>query len=187
MIFCGLLTFGVSMQQNIPNRPDDKHTIIYGVINSVGKSLSAKHRMRQIGNGVGGMDQLEEVFLAFERRGPPLTEQEARNLIVSCENEFIEAVNHNDELRPFLKVYPFTVENVNLVIHNCEPDGQDAIHPFIASVGTMALGKVAYFTRNKENPIRFESKKYETFAEAVAIPAKEKLMNHDANHKEAAD
>lgn len=162
-----------TLQVSCLDDPNDEEKIIYGVINAVGKSLSAKYRMQQIGNGVGGRDKLEEVFLAFERRGLPLTEQEARRLIVSCEHEFIEAVNNNDQLRPLLRVYPFTEENVKLVIHNCTHDGQDAIRPFIASVGIMSRGKVAYFTGN------FASEKYETFAEAVEILAKEKRMKNE--------
>lgn len=185
ILFCGFLTIGFSMDQHMLNELGDKHKIIYGAINSAGKSLSAKHRMRQMGNGVGAMDKLWLASLDFENHDLLMTEQEARCLIVSCVNEFIEALNNSRELRPFLKVYPFTAENIELAVYNCGSAQQDAIHPFI-SIVSMSRGKITYFTRNKDKPIRFESEKYETFAEAVAILAKETLMKNDGNHTECS-
>lgn len=178
MLLCGLLTIGFSMDRNMPNGPSDDEKIIYGVINTVGKSLSAKHQMRQIGTGLGGMDKLWLVSLVFEKQDLHMTEQEARRLMVSCVDEFIEAVNTNQELRPLLKVYPFTAENISLAIHNVSSERRDPAHPFIATVSA-SRGKMMYLTRNKEQPIRYESEKQETFAEAVAILAEEKLRRND--------
>lgn len=180
ILLCGLLTLSFAMNQNMPNGPSDDEKIIYGVINTVGKSLSAKHQMRQIGTGLGGMDKLWLVSLVFEKRDLHMTEQEARRLIVSCVDEFIEAVNTNQKLRPLLKVYPFTAENISLMIHNVSPERRNPVHPFVATV-SMDRGEITYFTRNKDNPIRYESKKYETFAEAVAILAEEKIRRNDGS------
>lgn len=186
MLLCGLLTIGFSMDQNTFDEPNAEEKIIYGVINAVGKNLSAKHQMRQFGNGVSGMDKLWEVALSFERCGSLMSEKEARRLLVSCVNEFIESVNNNHELRPLLKVYPFTAENIDLAIYNYGPNRQNVFHPFI-SIISASRGKLEYLTDSKENPNKFESEKSETFAEAVAILAKEKLMKNEANHKEASD
>lgn len=186
MLLFGLLIIGFSMGQNMLDGLDDEEKIIYGVINTVGKKLSAKYRMRQIGTGVGGMDKLWLVALSLERRGSPMAEEEARRLVVSCAEELIDAVNNSHALRPLLEVYPFTAENIDLAIYNYGPNRQDVFHPFI-SIISVDRGKVGYLTDSKENPNKFESEKSETFAEAVAILVKEKLMKHDANHKEGAD
>ena len=57
--------------------------------------------MRQSATGLGGMDKVWLMSLSFDRYGDPINEQEARKLIISCVDDFLEAVNKDEQLRPY--------------------------------------------------------------------------------------
>ncbi len=41
---------------------------------------------------------------------------EARQLLISCADDYLQKINHSLELRPYLHVYPFTVNELELRI-----------------------------------------------------------------------
>jgi hypothetical protein len=96
--------------------------------------------------------------LDFQRYGPPLTEEEARKLIISCLDDYLAVVNKDEDIRSYLKNYPFTPKNIDLGIFNYYPDRTDVYHPYIGTV-TAREGKISYYT-DEPNKLKYYSKKY---------------------------
>jgi hypothetical protein len=138
-----------------------------------GKKLGQKYDMIQncIGGGVDNGIWL--MSFGFKRYNSYLTEEDARKLIIECVNDCLEAVNQDEKLRPFLKVFPFTAKNLDFTIFNYDKQGNDIDHPLIKTVSN-SEGKICYYTIDASKPIQpYKSKKYETYEEAVAILQKE--------------
>ena len=77
-----------------------------------------------------------------------LTEQEARKLIINCVDDFLEAVNNDEQLRPFLRDFPFTAKNLDLTILNFDKNQELHSFPFIAIV-TDSRGKIGFLTERR--------------------------------------
>lgn len=86
-------------------------------------------------------------------------------------HDFIELVNQDETVRPFLKVFPFLPENIDLAIYNYTDKGYNVYDPFIGAVSAHK-GKIGYLTF-EENRLPIKSEKYETYGDAMAILHKE--------------
>ena len=154
--------------QGLPD--DDK--LLYQFINRQGKILGKKYHMEQSGNGLGGMDKVWLMTIAFDRYGTPINEQEARSLVVHCVEDLLEAINNDEQLRPYLRDYPFTAKNLRLSIINFDKNQDVHYFPNI-SVVSNSEGKVGFFTDDPSDKYKYHTKKYETYDEAVAILKRE--------------
>jgi hypothetical protein len=104
--------------------------MLYSFVAKTGKRLAKKYGMST--SGAGGAAREDGIWLmsiAFDRHGDPICEAEARKLIISCVNDFLEAVNKDETLKPFLKNYPFTAKNLELRIFNYDKD--HVLHYFL--------------------------------------------------------
>jgi hypothetical protein len=146
---------------------DDK--LMYQFINREGEKLEKKYNMRLSGvGGAGGRGEIREIMLAFDGYDDyPYTEQEARAVIMDCLDELVNAANQDEELRPYLKPYPFKRENIEVSIICHYKSGYLQLFPYIAVV-TTANGKIGYFTKESED-FGYKTKKYESFEEADEI------------------
>jgi hypothetical protein len=143
--------------------------MFYGFLKQEGKRLGEKYHMSLCGMGGGSDHGIWLLSLSFKRYGSLLKEEEARKLIISCLTDFLEDVNQETSLRPFLKTYPFTPENISITILNSVP------HPYICDVGADE-GKIYYCTEDELNKYKYKSRKVESYAEAIAILDQEKKM-----------
>lgn len=147
----------------------ESEKIYYEFLNREGKEIGIKFGMRQCGSGGGAKDGLTWLIsLSFQRYDSLLTEEEARKLIIEVVYDFLEAVNHDAILKPYLRDNPFTSKNIELTIYNYDRDKRDVYYPFIGVVSNRE-GKIGYFTTEESNKYRYKTEKYETYDEAVAI------------------
>ena len=151
---------------------DDEDKKLYGFVAREGKQLGKKYHMSQCGIGGGGYPKIWLMSLSFQRFGPPLTKEEARRLILASLDDYLIAVNKDEDIRPYLKNYPFTPKNINLSIFNYYPDKSDVYHPYIVTVAAHE-GEICFYTK-VPNKLKYYSEEYETYDEAVAILTKEK-------------
>jgi hypothetical protein len=172
LILIALMTISFSMEPKMDQGLPEDDKMLYGFINREGKSLGLKYHMRQSAIGIGGMDKVWLMSLAFDRYGEPLTEDEARKLIISCVDDFLEAVNKDENLKPFLKNYPFTAKNLELTIFNYDKDHVLHYFPSIAIV-TNSKGKIGFLTEDASTKYDYYTEKYETYDESVAILERE--------------
>ena len=125
--------------------------------------------MTPIGPGGGARpDGIWLMTLSFERVNSPISEEEARKLIIQSVDDFLLAVNSNEELRPYLKNYPFTVKNLSITIFNYDGKRELNFFPSIAVVKN-SEGEIGFLTKIPLQKYGYHTKKYETYEEAVAI------------------
>lgn len=161
------------MDRNMNQEMSDHGKMLYEFTGKEGRKLGKHYGMSIC--GVGGSakeDGISEMAVSFQRFGDPLTESEARRLIIKCVDDFLEAVNTDEAIRPFLKVYPFNAENIDLTIYSY--DNSYVLHrfPYIGVVEN-SNGKIGLFTKEKSVVYEYKTEKYETYEEAVAILQKE--------------
>ncbi len=148
------------------SKPRDYADIAREIRSNVGKKLSKKHRMNLIGVGGGMMGSVYMIGLSFQVRHP-LERNEVRYLIVDCAEELINAVNANEEIRPYLRDYPFTTKNVQIFIFSSTSKGGDVYDPYIGASWIAESDKISYCT-SEPSKITYKNKYYETYAEARA-------------------
>ena len=168
----GIIANSFSSDKNMNQQLSDESKLLYNFIDREGKNLGKKYHMRHSSTGIGGMDKVWIMSLGFQRYGYPLTEEDARRLIVNCVNDFIDEVNRDEPIRPLLRDFPFTAKNVEIVIHNYDKDGYEMVYPLIGTVRN-SEGKIGYLIDDELIKNEYKSKKYETYDEAVAILQKE--------------
>jgi hypothetical protein len=133
----------------------------------VGTKLSKKHQMDQIGVGGGMMGSVYMIGLSFQIFHP-MDRNEARMRIVDCVEELLAAVNSNEEIRPFLKDYPFTSKNVQVSIYSSYPDGREALDPYI-SVVSVYISDNIHFSTVEADQSTYKHRYHEPYSEALAI------------------
>lgn len=165
----GFTLMGMGKKASSPTAND----MMYDFILREGKSLGKKHKMSLVATGGGTMGGIGLMNLSFYRYGSPLDEEESRELIIKCLHELLEAANGDEKLRPFLRNYPLTPENIDVAIYDYHPKTEFIyVYPYI-SVFAASRGRITYFSIDAEDRFKYKSEKYETYEEAIAILQKE--------------
>lgn len=149
-----------------PREKPHRHIVLADKITArVATKVAKKHNIHCIGTGgsyIGHVNMLALSFQIFR----PLDKKEARFLVVDSALEYLNAINSNEEIRPFLKEYPFKNVEIRIFIYNA--DGSDVYDPHIGTV-SLHHGEVTYATDDPENRYTYKSKEKETFEEAARI------------------
>lgn len=114
------------------------------------KNLSNRHHMQVIGISGGMMGTVNILGLDFQIPGP-LTKDKLRKILIDCVEEFLVAINADEKLRPFLKNYPFTEKEIEIVIFVSDKNGRELYDPDI-SVASAVDGKIYFNTVDKNKP-----------------------------------
>jgi len=85
------------------------------IIKEMAQKLSKRYEMKVIGEKTGMAKCINLVGLRFQKLGP-LSKEKLREILVDCVEEFLQALNSNEKLRPHLKMYPFTSEGLDIAI-----------------------------------------------------------------------
>jgi hypothetical protein len=168
LIFVSIATISLERESTMYQGLSEQSKMLYRFINRQGQILGKKYQMRQSGNGLGAMNKVELMCISFDKYGAPLNEKEARSLVIHCVEDFLEAVNSDEQLRPLLKDYPFTAKNLDLGIFSFDKDQSLHIFPNIA-VASNYKGKISFSTKEAPDIYGYYTEKYETYEEAVAI------------------
>lgn len=147
--------------------------ITHEVIKEAVDKLEKKHHLQLVGVGEGLMDRVNHLSLEFEFY-EPLDRQTARKLLVECVNEFLEIINRNEEIRPYLKVYPFTPAEAEIVIFSVSENQEPFWDPYITVVANETYERsgrtvAAYKTESPDKPFGYAAKYEEDYAEAVRM------------------
>lgn len=131
------------------------------------KSLESTYKIRTCGSGGGAMFGISTVMLAFEI-DRPITIEEARVILVGCEELYIKNINKNKIIRPYLQEYPFGPNRVKVEFYVHTPKkkkDQKHIDIFsISSGGNIKVPTVNYKINNEQD--RLETVFTETYEQA---------------------
>ena len=161
---CLLSLFGGTMKANDPV-PYDK--IANQITNNSSDRLRKKYRMNIIGVKSGMMHCVNLMGIHFQVNRA-LSKEEARAIIVDCAKSFLADINQNESIRPFLKVYPFDLKHIEIIIFINTPDNGTFYHPDL-SVVSVVDGKIGYDTNDPDHKYRYKLEETESFEDALKI------------------
>lgn len=138
-----------------------------------GKRLEQKYNMSISSIGGATKEGLWLLTVTFNRRGEPMTIEEGRRVIIDCIQEYLKDINNDEKLRPYLKVYPFTIDNLDVAIINSAKDGSLVFDPILELI-TSRQEKIIYRTRDPADKYKYKYTFEETYEEALGIVQKEK-------------
>jgi len=142
--------------------------LAFQIRSKVAHKLVAKYDMKMIGFSAampeGVINNLGLLFQVFR----VLTIEEAREILVDGVQEFLSEINSNEEIRPYLKVYPFTPKNITIDVYVSGSKGEDVYDPNIEAA-IVSRGKLWYATKDKNQKYGYKSEYEESFEEAVKL------------------
>ena len=91
-------------------------------------------------------------------------------MIIDCVEEYMNAINQKESLRPFLFDYPILAKDVNIMITHWNEDKTTLLHPVIDTFTNYSSGVFYYTTDVKTR--RFKTETRETYEEAKSLAKK---------------
>jgi hypothetical protein len=150
------------------SKPRDYSEIAREIRSTVGKKLAKKHKMDLIGVGGGMMKSVYMIGLSFQIHHP-LNRKKGRELIVDCVEELLTAINENEEIRPFLKNYPFTTKNVQIAIYVNDDNKREVFDPDFRVVSVFESDHISFSTVDRTNSMKYKNQYHEPYDKALAI------------------
>jgi len=151
--------------QDVGYKPNPASVIISAIEKKVFHRLQIEKNLYPFEFGGKGKDPIKLLhfgFLYFNE----IEIEEARELIITAGNQFLNEINANEQIRPYLANFPFKLENIQVEIFLKRPDkseiGFEKLH-----VITMKDGEVRYKIRSAETK-RLTTTYKETYEEAMA-------------------
>ncbi len=112
---------------NSPNEADTSHmpskqSLANEVRNQTFAQLKMEKELYPCGVGSGMMNQIKMLALAFNYYKDADIEH-ARELLMAGATLFLNKINSNEQIRPYLDNYPFRPENIQIIIYLQTPIG----------------------------------------------------------------
>jgi hypothetical protein len=126
----------------------DYPEIAHAITLRTAKQFQAEKGLALQGTGGGMIDQVNllEMFLVHFH---PLEVVEARKLALFTVDRFLENINADEDVRPYLNNYPFKIEDITIFLSFHNPDNTP-VEPGKLEHIVIGRGRFAYKTRNKE-------------------------------------
>ncbi len=146
-------------------KPSAKQKLSDKILNNVAAQLQKKIKgLHPCGTGGQMMDQIKMLALSFDYFGP-MDIEKGREILLIVVNEFIETINADENIRPYLNNFPFEPKNIQIRIFLRKKDGSD---PDLGelSIITSMNGFLEYEIDDPETTL-FTSIYKETYEESV--------------------
>lgn len=132
------------------SREPDYEKDANAVTSLVAKKIQQETNLKLIGTGGGMISQINMMGMSFAHYGG-LSMGEARGLLVYCVEQYLQAINDSDKIKPHLCNYPFNENNLEIIIFIY---GQDRRDPPVGSltVASQAYGQVVYKIQQAGRP-----------------------------------
>ena len=146
------------------------------VIAKQSKVLCKRHKMWQIGTGLGTPNGVIHMLGASFQRDNIESLDQARAILVDAGNEFLKAVNSNKIIKPHLVKDPFTIENieVRLFLYDQKPDDNNNQLRVVSIID----GKLGFYYENINDRKGYSKEVHETYEEAVKKLQNTPISNH---------
>jgi hypothetical protein len=137
------------------------------IMNKTMERLAKKHDMSPSGTTGGMIDTVNIVGFSFQKL-EVLSKDEAREIVVDCAEELLRAFNEDEKIRPHLRDYPFTTENIKVSVFLKTSDYDRIYYPDF-SVARVSSGRVV-FSASEEGKVQLLTyKEEEPYEEALSI------------------
>jgi hypothetical protein len=134
------------------------------VLKQAATAIAKKYDLTPFGTGGGMMDEIKMLALAFQYT-KPIDISSGRELLLSTIDTFLETVNKDPTIRPYLKNYPFEPKNIQIRIFLCHPDRSGPSKGEFCAISALD-GVLIYRTKNTATgPTTLAHK--ETYEEAL--------------------
>ncbi len=140
--------------------------IVDDLITRSSKRLEKKHNMRLVGITEGMMGSVKLIGFSFQIFRQ-MKKNEARTMVVDCVQDLLADINQEEKIRPYLEVFPFDTNHVEIFLF-IDPIDEVDCHPNL-SVVTASHRKIYYNTNDSEKKYKFKCEEEETFEDAVKI------------------
>ena len=138
------------------------------VLTKLAGQLAKKYHLKVVGHSAempeGIINKLGLIFHIYQS----LTREEIREILVDCVEAFLIEINSNKEIRLYLKVYPFTADNVSIILGIYQTNGKNIYDPEISSAWA-SRGKLRYATEEKGQKYGYKNEYEESFEEAEEL------------------
>ena len=145
--------------------PPTKQSLSTEVMNKAFAQLKMEKELYPCGVGEGMMNQIRMLALSFDYYKEVDIEQ-ARELLMTAGNVFLNIINSNEQIRPFLQNDPFQSENIEIRIFIQKPKGVE-LAPDRLTVVSLINGILEYDVRNPKTD-RLETVYREKYEEVAA-------------------
>jgi len=119
------------------------------IINQVKSEMTSKYKAQCFGSGGAMMTDIKMLNLSFFIK-ENITVDDAREIMIFFAETFLTAVNQNEKIKPHLANYPFTSENLGLMVSFLNEDGSRVIPPGLNNV-ILTHGEITYSVKDLEN------------------------------------
>lgn len=148
------------------------------ILAKTAKILTKRHNMYVIGTGGGFIGHVNMLALSFQI-WKTIDQNETRMLIVDCIEEFLCQINSDEEIRQYLKHYPFTSADIEIEIYSHNEKGGPVYDPAISVVSNYVDKKsdrsyLWYCTKSPDQPYGYKSEIEEDYEEALRIVNEQK-------------
>jgi hypothetical protein len=109
--------------------------------------------------------------LDFQIQGP-LSHNELRSLLIHMASDLLTLINTDENVRPFLKKYPFTVQDISIGLFVIDNKARSIVTPHI-SFASLDEGKIHYITLSADPIPKIVAEFQETYQEAYKKTQKE--------------
>lgn len=133
------------------------------------KELKREKHLYLVGSGGAMMGDIQKVnahYVSYDR----LTVEEARRLYVDVAEGYLNRYNENEEIRPYLHNYPFTIDNFKIMIGFENENHQHMDKGFVAVVSNIENKGIIYYSSYNHATKTFidlHEEPYETAREIV--------------------
>lgn len=118
----------------------------------VAHEIESEAGLRLCGTGGGMMDHIRMMAMSFNCHRETTLEQ-GRELLIYCVNEYLTAINSNEQVRPYLVHYPFTPKDIEIRIFLSNSDQTEVSNGAISVLSEVG-GKLVYCNRDTKDHLK---------------------------------
>jgi hypothetical protein len=155
------------------------------LISEIELKLTKKYHMRTTGIVVGMPGGIvKELGIKFQIEGP-LSKQALRELLIFSTQDFVDYLNANQKIQPFLEKQPFGIKNVEITLFLIDSSGMNIDHPHIGIAG-ICRGVLYYLTLKDSDMPPAKTRTEESYEEAIRI-LREQTVSLSNDHDKVVD
>lgn len=140
-------------------------------------SVKKQYDLTATMQGGAFMDQINAIHLSFHAYKKKYSIDETRELMLACTEEFLDRINANEKVRPFLEHFPFTEKGLELSIYFYEKRFQKVDNNYIA--GVHLVNSHLYYSIFSEEKSMYINVYEEPYAEAFQEVKDAGLLTYD--------